>query len=255
MSGAIGLDWRGRTAILMLDQTGRRNAISRAMWAMLAERTTEAVSGGRALALILTGAGGHFAAGADISEFGETFGSPEAAKETNALVQAALLAVQGLPIPVIAAVEGTCIGGGVSLMLQADLAFAGATASFAITPAKLGLVYGAADTTRLVSRIGAARAKDLLFSGRMLAADEALRIGLVDHLAPAGGALAAALSYAQGLAAQSQSSIRATKALIDGPASTDRFVNETNAATAGADFAEGRAAFLAKRKPIFPSAQ
>lgn len=247
----------GPVAHLQIRNPGRRNAIRQEMWARLPDLCRSIAADPSALVVILSGAEGHFCAGADISEFAEVFATPESTSAYNRLVQAALLALQRLDRPVIAAIEGVCFGGGVSLAMQCDLVFAAEDARFGITPAKLGLVYGEADTTRLVARLGPARAKDLLFSGRSLAAPEALSIGLVDRVVPAAALHAACDAFAQLLSEQSQSSIRTQKSLIDGllagTIGSADFLAASDKAAASADFAEGRRAFLLREKPDFPS--
>ncbi len=244
-------------ARLVIDNPSRRNAISIAMWRRILDhcQTIEAAPG--LLAVVLTGAGEHFCSGADIGELAEAFATVETTREYNGLIQHALAALATLNRPVIACVEGSCFGGGVSLALQCDRIIAAENARFAITPAKIGLVYGHADTARLVQRIGGAAAKDLLFTGRTVDAATAKGLGLIDEIVGPGEAARASERYAGSLRAQSQFSIRAEKRLINdlaaGPATPERFAAEAETAAAGPDFAEGRRAFLARDAPKFPS--
>ena len=249
----------GTIARLIIDNPARRNALTSAMFASLLEHV-EAIAGDPSLlSVVVSGAGGHFSAGADISELATLFATPDSVREYNALIQRALVAVRALDRPVIAAIDGVCFGGGVSLALQCDLIFASAGARFGITPTRMGLVYGHADTTKLVQRVGAANAKDLLFSGRTIDAAEALSMGLIDRQLLADQLGTAVTDYAAGLSGLSQSSIRAEKRLInavsDGNANAAAFAEETGLAAASADFAEGQRAFLARGAPSFPSSR
>jgi len=156
-----------------------------------------------------------------------------------------------------AMIEGACVGGGLGLALACDLRIAAADAWLALTPAKLGLVYSLPDTRRLVQAVGLSRAKDILFTGRLIAAEEALVIGLVDALyAPEALEAAVAEKTAQ-IAAASQWTARRAKAIVgliaDGETrDTDETARWLIEAVEGEDFSEGRNAFLSKRKPEFP---
>jgi enoyl-CoA hydratase/carnithine racemase len=243
----------GRIARLTLNAPASKNAISRAMWTALpdiAARLTDSDT----RVLIVTGAGGAFSAGADISEFEQTYATPDSAAATNATVRAGQQAIRDLPFPVIAQIEGPCVGGGCGLALSCDLRFAADSAFFAITPAKLGIAYSAADTWALMEKVGPARAKDILFSARRLPATEALSIGLIDRALPADHLASDTDTYAETLADLSPASHRVTKAMINAlssPPDTTTLTPGFDALFTGPDFAEGRRAFLAKRKPAF----
>jgi enoyl-CoA hydratase/carnithine racemase len=256
MTGAVRLLRDGAVATLLLDQPARRNAMTRAMWRALPGVVAKAAADPDIAVLRVEGAGGHFCGGADISEFAETYATPEATTAANADIAAAVEALAAFVKPAVALIRGACVGGGVALALACDLRFAAADARFAVTPAKLGLIYGQADTTRLVRAVGAARAKDLLFTGRLLDAAEALRIGLVDEVRAPGDLEAFATAWLAPVAQGSRTALRDIKAMV-------RAVEEgTQAASpalralfddafAGPDFAEGYRAFLEKRPPRF----
>ncbi len=255
--GQLGLIRRGPVATIVLNQPERKNAISFAMWLALAEAVA-AIGADEAIRVVLvTGAGGAvFSAGADISEFAAVYADPERTIAYNAAVRAGQAALRGLERPVIAVIAGPCIGGGCGLALASDLRFAAENARFAIPPARLGLAYSYEDTAQLVEKIGPARAKDMLFSARQLGADEALAIGLIDRIFPVDGLAAAADAYAEGLAALSQTSIRAAKAIVNliadsAPDGRARAASIAAASFAGPDFEEGFRAFLDKRPPHF----
>lgn len=246
-----------RIATLELNAPERRNAMSAAMWAGISEAVAAIGQDDEVRVLLVRGAGGKaFCAGAHIGEFGELYATPGSARDYNAVIRAAQAGLRNLARPTIAVIEGACVGGGCGIALACDLRFAAADARFAITPARLGLAYSYADTAQLVEKVGPARAKDILFSGRMLDAQEALRIGLVDRLC-SGDALADdALAYARTLAGVSQASIRTAKQMInrlsDLAAKGDPAMDALfDAAFSSADFKEGYNAFLAKRPPSF----
>lgn len=166
-----------------------------------------------------------------------------------------LKAVIELDRPSIAVLQGNVVGGGLGLALACDLRFCAADAYLAVTPAKLGLVYGHAETRRLVELVGPSRAKDLLFTGRQIETDEALAIGLIDRRIET-GLHDTVLGYARGLAELSQASIRAAKRTVEVIAAgmiveTPAFRALVESAAFGVDFAEGRAAFAGKRAAKF----
>lgn len=253
MEDAISLKSAAGIGRITIRRPERRNAMSRAMWRRLAEVLAQAKADAAIAVLLLAGEGGHFCAGADISEFAATYADPATAEAANAEIAAAVAALAAFPRPTIAAISGACVGGGVSLALACDLRIADISARFAITPAKLGLIYSHADTQRLVRAVGAARAKELLFTGRMLGAEEAERIGLITTLA-ADAAAAAAEAAAQ-LASASRPALRAIKRMVEDVAAGVPEGPEHRALFAAAfrseDFAEGRDAFLARRPPRF----
>ena len=243
-------------ARLRLSRPDRRNAMSRAMWRALPDLCARIAAASEALVVILEGAGGHFCAGADISEFATVYRDRAATRDYCDAIQDGLKALVALDRPTIAALRGVAVGGGLALALCCDLRFCAADANLAITPAKLGILYGFIETQRLVRTIGPARAKDLLFSGRRVEGGEALAIGLVDRLVEAAELDAAVSAYASELARLSQHSIRGAKVSIAAIAEgldeeSPAFRAMIEQAAAGDDFVEGRSAFLAKRAPQF----
>lgn len=244
----------GAVARLELHAPARRNAMSRAMWAGLAEACAaiRAMPGVRVV--ILTGAGGQFSAGADISEFAAVYATPQSTAAYQALMGDALDALAGLPMPVLAQIHGNCIGGGCALALAADLRFAASDAVLGITPARLGIAYPPQDTARLIAAVGAARAKDLLFSARLVDGQAAAAMGLVDECLPPDALTERVAAYAGDLAERSPLSQRAAKAIVNGLQAGQGMAALQplfEAVFAGPDLAEGRAAFEAKRPPRF----
>src|ERR1700722_1024507 len=244
-------------ARVRLHRPERRNAMSRAMWRALPGLCAEIAAASEALVVIVEDPAGHFGAGADIGEFETVYRNQEATREYSDAIQDGLKALMALELPTIAAMRGNAIGGGLALALCCDLRFCADDAFLAITPAKLGILYGFVETRRLVQTIGPARAKDLLFSGRRIACAEALAIGLIDRLVEPQRLEAATLAYAIELAHLSQYTIRGAKlavaAVADGLAEeSPAFRALIEGAAAGEDFAEGRSAFFGKRAPQFP---
>lgn len=251
----ISLRFEPPLARIVLNRPDRRNAITRAMWrALPAIRSSIEARKDLTVALV-EGEGGHFSAGADIAELGEVYRDAQAARDYGDAVQDGLKALMGLDRPTIAVIRGVAVGGGLGLALACDLRFCAADAHLAVTPAKLGLVYGHAETRRLVELIGPSRAKDLLFTGRRIETDEALAIGLIDRRIET-ALQETVLGYARGLADLSQMSIRGAKRAVDAIAAgmskeTPAFRALTEAAALGPDFTEGRAAFAEKRAAKF----
>jgi len=243
-------------ARIRLNRPERRNAMTRAMWLALPALCAEIAEKKDVLVVVMEGAGGHFCAGADIGEFETVYRDAAATRDYSDAIQEALKALVAIDRPTIAALRGNAIGAGLSLALACDLRFCGDDAHLSTPPAKLGALYGFIETRRLVEVVGPARAKDLLFSGRRLACAEALAIGVVDRLVPAAGLDRTIDDYAAELAALSQYSIRGAKRAVDAVAvglveETPAFRDLVEQAGLGEDFAEGRAAFLAKRKAVF----
>ena len=242
-------------ARIILNRPERRNAITRAMWRALPAIRAGIEAREDLLVALVEGEGAHFSAGADIAELGEVYRDAAATRDYGDAVQDGLKALMRLDRPTLAILRGVAVGGGLGLALACDLRFCAADAHLAVTPAKLGLVYGHAETRRLAELVGPSRAKDLLFTARRIETDEALAIGLIDRRIET-ALQETALGYARGLAELSQASIRGCKRAVDAVAAgmseeTPAYRALTEAAAFGPDFAEGRAAFAEKRAPRF----
>lgn len=242
---------------LILNKPERRNALSSDMWEAIPGLVRQLEDDPAVKSVIIHGGtAGAFAAGADISEFETIYATPESAKHSADLISDAIKSLAQCKKPVIAAIDGACVGGGVSVALAADIRVAGEGAKFAVTPAKLGLVYPVDDTRRLIETVGVPAAKDILLTGRLFLSDEAYRMGLVTRLVAKGDALSAARELAAQISANSLWSHRATKRTFeavkagwhdDGPEAKALFLESF----ANEDFAEGYSAFLAKRPAKF----
>jgi enoyl-CoA hydratase/carnithine racemase len=254
--GALNVILDAPAATLVLNRPTARNALNLSMWRAIPEASARIAAEPSVRALIVRGAGGHFASGADIAEFPVVFADRASALAYAGLMETATAALAALDKPVIALIEGYCIGAGLAIALACDVRIASAAARLGAPPAKLGLMYSLGDTRRLVHAVGPSQAKALLFTGAQRAADEALRFGLVDEVHAPEGVEAAAYAKAEAIAALSAWSIRRAKKVVslvmEGLAQDNEETRGWFADGAlGADFAEGLAAFHAKRPPKF----
>ncbi|MFF9407669.1 enoyl-CoA hydratase/isomerase family protein [Streptomyces anandii] len=243
MEPQLSHDVRDAVATVVVRHPAKRNAMTAAMWRALPPLLERLAADPGVRALVLTGADGTFCAGADISTLR---GSPQEAQRLAVHAEEALAA---FPKPTLAAVRGHCVGGGAQLAAACDLRFAEAGALFGVTPAKLGIVYPASSTRRLVSLVGPATAKYLLFSGELIDAERALRTGLVDEVLPEGELDKRVAEFARILVARSQLTQAAAKEFADGR--TDRDAHWSRQAGLSGDTEEGVAAFLERRTPRF----
>lgn len=253
-------------ATVVIDHPAKRNAMTVPMWSALPPLLERLAADASVRALVLTGAGDTFCAGADIASLGapplrepssprppSSPGEPSPSGGTpsdpQALSVAAEEALAAFPRPTLAAIRGYCVGGGSQLAAACDLRFAEEGAAFGVTPARLGIVYPASSTRRLVALTGPATAKHLLFSGELIDTARALRCGLVDEVLPAGGLDARVGTYTRTLAARSWFTQAAAKEFADGRRDRDAYWAER--ARRSGDTAEGVAAFLERRAPRF----
>ena len=241
----------GATAILTLDYPARRNALAMPMRQALID-TFEAMESDPAIkAVVLTGAGGTFCAGGDISsmDLPDLLAGRERFRTTHRLVR--LLIKSRLPI--IAAIEGHAVGAGLSLALCCDTVVAAADARLAAGFGRVGLVADLGLLHTLPARIGQGRARQIFLYGDTITGDAAERIGLVDQVVPKGEALTAALDRARVFATAAPIPIALSKqylaAGLDAALDWEREVQSALFQTA--DHAEGRLAFLEKRTPDF----
>jgi enoyl-CoA hydratase len=198
---------RGAAAVLTIDRPERRNAVDGRVAEELRAGYDAFVADDGARALVLTGAGGDaFCAGADLKAM--------VSLEPRLLDGGGPLGFTRLtsPKPALAAIEGWCVAGGLELALWCDLRIAGRGARLGCTERRFGVPLVDGGTQRLPRAIGMARALDLILSGRIVEDAEALAIGLVTELVPAGQALSRALAYAEALAAFPQPALLADRA-------------------------------------------
>lgn len=252
----LRLEKNDKIAHLIIDRPEKRNAFTQEMWEVFPDLLADAMADDaiRVLTVNASKKDSAFCAGADIGEFGAGSTDPEwRARNQKAIGKVQHDLAQAVK-PTIAVIDGDCIGGGCGIALACDMRIAGPASRFGITPAKLGLVYPLHDTKLLVDAVGPSQAKRILFTGQILPAEEALRIGLVTILA--NEPYLEAMALAETMAAVSSHSQRMSKTIVkrilDGQADDDDASRALfDAAFESADFKEGVSAFLEKRKPEF----
>ncbi len=212
MGEFVRLEFSGGVGTIRLDRP-KMNAINAGLRAELAEAARKADADPAVRAVILYGGERVFAAGADIKEMAE-MSYAEMTEHCRAL-QEALNAVAAIGAPVIAAITGYALGGGLELALCADFRVAGASAKVGQPEIQLGVIPGAGGTQRLPRLIGPSRAKDLIFTGRHVGAEEALAIGLVDKVVPDAEVYEAAHEMAARYAEGPALALRAAKQAVD----------------------------------------
>lgn len=250
---------RDGIARITFNRPQARNAMTFAMYERMAEICAEAPKDRSIRALLLTGTGEKaFAAGTDIAQF-RAFKSPEDALGYEERIDRVLGVLEACPLPTIAAISGACTGGGAGIAACCDLRIANANARFGFPIARtLGNCLSISNTTRFVALVGPAKVKDLVFTSRLIEAEEAKSIGLVSEVLPDHAALAArAEELAQHVAGQAPLTLRATKEAL-------RRIKERMRPEEGhdlvlmcymsADFREGMDAFLSKRRPNWQGA-
>ncbi|MER5185268.1 enoyl-CoA hydratase-related protein [Streptomyces sp. NPDC002896] len=208
----IHLDSEGPVVTVRLDNPPM-NAFDAAQREELATCVRELADSRDVRAVVVYGGERLFAAGADIKALAAM--GPEEVRGWNRALQRTFDEVARLPMPIVAAVTGYALGGGLELALAADYRVAGEDAVLGQPEVQLGIMPGSGGTQRLTRLVGPSRAKNLLMTGRRVGADEALRIGLVDEVVPAGQVLDAALGYARRLAEGPSAALEAIKEAVD----------------------------------------
>ncbi len=258
MSDEILVERRDHVATVTFNRPHVRNAFNLAMWTAMPRIVEDLTRDPAVRGVVFRGAGEEaFASGADISEFKEQRKDRATAEAYNARTAAAYLAIETCPKPTIAMIHGFCMGGAVAIALACDLRFTADTGKFAIPAARLGIVYGLHSVKRLVSLVGPAAAKDILFSARTLDAAEAHRIGFVDRVLPAGELERHTYEYLARVADNAPISVQGAKLIVeavmeDGGAARRAEIDRLQiAAFESEDYREGTAAFMEKRRPRF----
>jgi len=236
----------------------RHNALSLEMWQGIGDILKAWSADETVRVVIMRGAGEKaFVSGADISEFDRKRASAAQRVEYDAIAGRANRWLANFEKPLIALIEGYCVGGGLATALAADIRFATPDSRFGIPAAKLGLGYDYAGLAKLARLVGPSQARDILFSARLMDATEAERIGLVNFLADQDVIEAETLSYARNVAANAPLTVKAVKAALNtwesGAASADlgRVNRLVDACFDSDDYKEGRRAFMQKRSPRF----
>lgn len=253
------LEDKGHTRVITISRPRVHNALNRRVLLELERVLTEIDQNTNIRCLVMTGAGEKsFVAGADISELKSL--SPIEAEIFSGLGQRVMDLIANLRIPVVAAVNGYALGGGLELALACDFIYASENASFGLVEAKLGLIPGFGGIARLSRRVGAAFAKEMIFSGAQISASEALRIGLANRVVAEGEVLESAKNLADKISERGPLAVSLAKKFL-------RESENTSIATANTleragfglvfssrDHHEGISAFLEKRAASFEGA-
>lgn len=245
-------------ARIYLSNPSRYNAMSLSMWHELARLTMDAQQDADVRVLLLMGAGDKaFVSGADISEFEHQRGSPEQVAQYGAAVHDAQHALSTCSKPVIAGIQGVCMGGGIGLALACDLRYCADNTRFRMPAARLGLGYDVEGIRRTVDVIGAARTADIFFTARQFDGREAERIGMVHQSFKPEVLIAALETIVAEVALNAPLTLNAAKlalrhVLNDSEAQDLGVIDKAiNACFTSNDYKEGQQAFREKRQPKF----
>lgn len=246
----------GPTAIITLNRPKSMNALNNAMLSELRLVTEEIEEDEQVGVAIITGRDTFFAAGADLKEIADIH-TPVAAHGLTKCAQSAVNRIEKMEKPVIAAVNGLALGGGCELALACDIRLAAESASFGLPEIKLGLLPGAGGTQRLPRLIGVGLAKEMLYCGDSIDAQEAYRIGLVNKICPPGSLLQEAKILAEKMSKRPRLALKTIKTLVNSGLDMSLFSALCHEARcfellfATEDQKEGVKAFVEKRKPQF----
>ena len=186
MTGKVDVSIDGGVATVTLDSPGKLNAVSVAMWQGLARVFDEIGDAESLRVIVIRGAGGNFAAGADIEEFDRVRHDPSSGRQYHLeTIGNALTAIDRCPVPLIAAIEGVCVGGGLEIASLCDIRLAADTARFGVPIGRLGFPLALPELVPLLRLVGPAVAAEMLLESRILSADEAEVRRLVTRVVPA----------------------------------------------------------------------
>jgi enoyl-CoA hydratase/carnithine racemase len=239
-------------AIVTIDNQPKLNAMTRAMLVELGRLWDELERDDTCRVIVLTGAGERaFTVGADIG------GDLSAGTEIARMVNHALLKTDSYSKPIVAAVNGDCVGGGLELMLASDIRAAVPTARFGLTEVKWSIYPFGGSTTKLIQQIGYVHVMDLLLTARLIDAEEAARFGLVNWVVPRDALIGWAIETAERIAANSPAAVQAVKRQVSATAAEHVLSREAleqelgDRVRSSRHFAEGVAAFREKRQPRY----
>ncbi len=257
MPGKIHAKVEDAVGWIIFDHPERRNALSANMWFELAEAAREFSRDDTVRVVVMRGAGEQaFVSGADISQFDGADGLATSAGLENGGGDA-FRELEFLEKPLIAAIHGYCIGGGLAVALCADMRYAAPDARFGIPAARLGVGYGMAGIEKLAGVVGLSRAKEILFTAQHYSALEALEMGLVNRMIEKSELDSGVAEVAACIAANAPLSVRSVKVLAQqlqrepGQRDSDRAAALVRACFESEDFGEGVRAFMEKRSPEF----
>lgn len=255
MLADIDVTIQDRVAVVTLNRPAVRNAMTLAMWQETADTFTRLGRDPEVRAIILTGAGKNFSVGADVSEFAKVRSNVVESKAYEVAVDASSDAIANAPKPVIAVLEGYCLGGGCHLSMACDFRYAHTDTLIGIPAAKLSIVYGVRSTQRLLGLVGLTNAKRILYSADRCSAGDAANMGLVDRVS--NDPMADAKAFAADIAKLAPLSVEGAKRILTGLSmglgaldekAAEAFIDHVSGSE---DYEEGRRAFAEKRSPIF----
>jgi enoyl-CoA hydratase len=248
----------GSTLHVRFNNPARHNALSVDMWEAVPPLLAMAESDTRVRLVVFSGAGEKaFVSGADISQFEDMRAAREAVTRYEHMAESALMGILNFSKPTLACIRGYCIGGGVNVAISCDMRIASSDAVFSIPAARLGLGYRYSAMKNLVDLIGPGAAKDLFFTARRVDAAEAKALGLVTRVCAADDLPALLEEYTSALAANAPLTVRAGKAITaqilkpSPEVDLDLCQRLIRGCFDSEDYAEGRKAFMEKRKPVF----
>ena len=247
-----GIGW------MIFNNPERRNALSLEMWGAIAEILGSYEADDDIRVVVMKGAGDKaFVSGADISQFAKNRSNAEQAAEYTRISEEAKEIMVGMKKPLIAMIQGYCLGGGLGIALNADIRVASDDSQFGIPAGRLGIAYGFDNLKQLVDLVGPAKAKEILFTARRIQAAKALEIGLLNEVVPVDELEDYVVDMASTIANNAPLSVRASKLTIgevvkDGAdRDLEMIARISKECFDSADYKEGRTAFMEKRKPVF----
>jgi enoyl-CoA hydratase len=251
----LAFEKREEVGILKFNNPKSLNALNAEMLTELRMFLHELKNDKTLRVLILTGEGKAFVAGADIKAMQQL--SPQEAKEFSKLGNGVFRFIEKFPIPTIAAVNGFALGGGLELVLSADFAYASKNAKLGLPELTLGLIPGFGGCKRLSERVGLTQAKELIFSGRMITAEEAYKLGIINQVTEPDELMNTVMKTAQEIVAVSPYALKEAKELLN--ACSDSSGNEAVAIEnnkfglifSHPDSKNGMLAFIEKSKPVW----
>jgi enoyl-CoA hydratase len=243
---------------MIFDHPERLNAVTQDMWIAIGNILDDFEKDDEVRVVVLKGAGKRaFVSGADISKFGNNRRNAEEVEASNRLTSYARQKLANFAKPTIAMINGYCLGGGLAIALACDLRFAAEGSTFGIPAAKLGVGYGAQGIGVLQALVGPAYTREILFTGRRFAGDEALRMGLINRLMPFDELEPYVRDYADTIGHNAPLTLKAAK-LASSELLKDEEERDLNLVQHAVDtcfnsedYQEGRIAFMEKRKPVF----
>jgi enoyl-CoA hydratase len=268
-SEVLSVERAGHVATLWLDNAPRRNAMGPPFWADLPQIMRELSDDRDVRAIVIAGKGPHFTVGLDLKAFGGAFAGGGDGSRSDAVRRAELLrnvkrmqgtmtAIADCPKPVVAAIHGYCIGGGVDLITACDVRLAAADAIFSVRETKIAIVADVGTLQRLPGIVGEGHVAELVYTGKDIKAARAKEIGLVNDVLPdADGVLAAARAMAEEIAANSPLAVQGSKAVLHAcrgksvAEGLDYVAMWNTAFIQSNDLMEAMTAFMEKRPPRF----